>query len=171
VGLALLTGIDLGQLHWGIGEWAALICLLGFDIGYLMSRMHAKQRNNFENTTILLLISWIPLFIISMVQREGLLPHDVSLVAIVGLVLSVIANIAGLYAINYVFANLKAYVAGNILLLEGVFSLLLGFMFYSEPIVAGVVLGGLLIVVSAIMINNINKTNEEAPDPMLDKSD
>jgi drug/metabolite transporter (DMT)-like permease len=169
-GLALLTGIDLRNFSMGVGEWAAIVCMFGFDIGYLMSRMHDKKRNNFENTTILLLVSWVPLLILSIIQREGILPHNLSPVAILGLVLSVVANIAGLYAINYVFTNLKAYIAGNILLLEGVFSLILGLLLYDEPIVGSVVLGGLIVVVSAIMINNINKDVEEAPDPLLDEN-
>lgn len=167
VGLIFLTGIDAHDFRLGFGEWVAMICTLGFDVGYLMSRMHDPKRNNFENTTALLLVSWIPLLAISLIRHESLLPHSLSLQAGVGLTLSVITNIAGLYAINYVFTNLKAYVAGNILLLEGVFSLLLGLLFYSEPIVWSVVLGGLIVVLSAIMVNNINKAVEEVPDPLL----
>ncbi len=167
IGLAYLTGVDFRHFSPGIGEWGAIACMLGFDIGYLMTRLHDVRRNNFENTTILLLISWIPIFGLSLIRHETLVPHSVSAIAALGLILSVVGNVVGLYAINYIFTNLKAYVAGNILLLEGVFSLILGLLFYKETVVAGMVIGGLLIVASAIMINTMDKTNEETPDPLV----
>lgn len=170
VGLALVTGVDISNIRFGLGEWAAVICMLGFDIGYLLSRMHDKTRSNFENTTVLLLIGWIPVFIISMVQHESLLPHSLSLAAGIGLLLASLANVIGLYAINYVFANLKAYVAGNILLLECVFALILGLFLYGEPVTTSIVLGGLLIVVGAIAVNTINKADEEALTPLLEEA-
>lgn len=168
IGLIFVTGIDFRSLNFGVGEWAAVICMLGFYVGFLMSRMHDKSRSNFENTTVLLLIGWTPVFVISLAGHEDLLPRSVSLVAGIGLVVSALANIVGLYAINYVFTNLKAYVAGNILLLECVFALLLGLLFYGEPITLGVAFGGLLIVASAIAVNNLNKADEEVLTPLLD---
>jgi hypothetical protein len=54
------------------------------------------------------------------------------MVAWIGLAASVITNIVGMVMINYVFANMKAYVAGNIFLLEGVFALVIGRALYSE---------------------------------------
>jgi len=170
VGLTLVTGINFSNFNFGVGEWAAVICMLGFYIGFLMSRMHDKARSNFENTTILLLIGWIPVFIISLFSHEALLPHSVSAVAVVGLLLASLANIVGLYAINYVFTSLKAYVAGNILLLECVFALILGLVLYGEPVTAGIAFGGLLIVISAIVVNNINKADEEVLSPLMDET-
>jgi drug/metabolite transporter (DMT)-like permease len=168
LGLGLLTGIDVGEVRLGLGEWASIICMLGFYIGYLMSRMHDKQRSNIENTTILLLIGWIPVFIISLIRHENIIPQSVSVGAAIGLLLSAVANIVGLYAINYVFAHLKAYVAGNILLLEGVFALIIGLVLYGEAITLGIAAGGLLIIVSAVVINSTSKTAEEAPSTLLD---
>jgi len=169
IGLVLMTGVDIRHLNFGIGEWAAIICMFGFDIGYLMSRMHKKERSNFENTTVLLLIGWIPVFIISMAKHESLLPHSLSLIAVIGLFMASLANVIGLYAINYVFTNLKAYVAGNILLLECVFALILGLALYGEAISMHIIFGGLLIVVSAIIVNNINKADEEVLAPQLEE--
>jgi drug/metabolite transporter (DMT)-like permease len=169
VGLVFLTGVDIRHLNFGVGEWAAIICMFGFDIGYLMSRMHKKTRSNFENTTVLLLIGWIPVFIVSMVKHESLLPHSISATAIIGLFLASLANVVGLYAINYVFTNLKAYVAGNILLLECVFALILGLLLYGEAVSAKIVFGGLLIVASAIVVNNINKADEEVLTQQLEE--
>lgn len=144
--------------------------MLGFYIGFLMSRMHNEARSNYENTTILLLIGWIPVFLISMMKHEAIVPTSISIAAFVGLVLATLTNVVGLYAINYVFTNLKAYVAGNFLLLECVFALILGWVLYGESITAGIMLGGLLIMASAVAVNNISKADEEAPSPLLDEA-
>lgn len=168
VGVAFLTGIDITKFHFGIGEIAAIVAAVGFNIGYLMSRLHKKERNNYDNTTVLLLLGWIPVFIISLVLQEPL-PSQVSLTAWVGLAFSVIFNVIGLYATNYVFTNLKAYVAGNILLLEGVWAIIIGLLLYAEPLTLAIAVGGLLIVASAIAINKIDNRNEEAQAAILDE--
>lgn len=169
-GLFFMTNIDIHHFSFGLGEVAAIIATLGFDLGYLMSRLHKKERSNFENTTILLLLGWIPIFVLSLIRHESFTHHSISLIGIIGLILSSLANIVGLYAVNYVFTNLKAYIAGNILLLEGVFSLILGLVFYGEPVTLGIIFGGALIVASAIVINSMTKDDKEAEAPLLDDS-
>jgi len=61
IGLALLTGIGNHGLLLQWGVVATIISLLGFDIGYLMSRHHLKKRTNYQNTAVLLTIGWVPL--------------------------------------------------------------------------------------------------------------
>lgn len=160
-GIFLLTGADLQKLHFGIGEIAATIAMFGFNIGYLMARLHKKQRNNYENTTIILLLAWIPMLIISLVLGENLVPQTITLAALVGLAVSSVLNVVGTLAINFVFTNMRAYVAGNILLLEGIWAVLFGLMLYGEPITFGIIVGGLLIVASAAAVNKIDNRNEE----------
>jgi drug/metabolite transporter (DMT)-like permease len=75
---------------------------------------------------------------------------------LLGLVASVIFNIIGLYTLNYIFKNLKAYVAGNILLLEGVFAIIIGFLFYNERLNIEEIIGALLIVFCAYMISRLS---------------
>lgn len=163
LGLFFLTGADIHNFHLGIGEIASIVALIGFNVGFLLSRLHRKERNNFENTTILLLIGWIPVFAISLILNEALIPHNVSTAAIIGLILSAIFNVVGLYATNYVFTNLKAYVAGNILLLEGIWATVIGAIWYSESITGAVIVGGLLIIASAFAINRIEAKDNETP--------
>ena len=168
VGVFILIGVDVRSFHIGIGEVASLIALIGFNAGFLMSRLHDKKRNNFENTTILLLIGWIPVFIISMGLKESVIPHDMSAAAIIGLLLSAVLNVVGLYAINYVFTNLRAYVAGNILLLESIWATIIGAIWYGESITTAIAIGGALIIISALMVNHIESKNNEAPVAVID---
>ena len=66
-------------------------------------------------------------------------------------------NVIGLYAINYVFGNLKAYVVGNILLIEGFFAVIVGYLLYNEPLTLSLLLGGSIIVYCAFIINRIER--------------
>ena len=162
VGLLFVTRFNIHNVHFGVGEVASIIGMLGFDIGYLMSRMHNKDKNNYENTTILLLIGWIPLFLISIIHHEHIIPQSITLVAILGLILSSVQNVVGLYATNYVFTNLKGYVAGNILLLEGLFALTIGYFLYDEKVTWALAIGGLIITACALAINQVERKRSNA---------
>ncbi len=163
VGVLFLTGACLSNVHFGIGEIAAAISNIGFSVSFLMSRLHDKKRNNFENTTILLALGWIPVLIISLVLHEHVLPHSLSVTSAVGLLLAAVFNVINLYGANYVFTNMKAYVAGNVLLLETIWASIVGLLIYGEPVTIIVAAGGMLIVASALAINRIDNRNEEPP--------
>ena len=161
-GVFVLTGANLGDLHLGVGEIAAIVANLGFSVSFLMARMHHKKRNNFENTTVLLLLGWIPIFIISLLLHENIVPHNLTIESTVGLILAAVFNVINLYGANYVFNNMKAYVAGNILLLETIWASLFGLLLFAEPITMTIAAGGLLIVACALVINKIDNKDEEA---------
>lgn len=152
VGLALLSQISLQSLvpSWGI--IAAIISVLGFDVAYLMARMHPKHANNYQNTAIVLSFGWLVPFVLILLSGDALLPSHVTSLAWIGLAASVVTNILGLYMINYVMTNMKAYVAGNIFLLEGVFALLIGLIFYSEVPTLVEIVGASIIVGCAYML-------------------
>lgn len=134
VGLVLMTSVRLDDLTLGRGEVAAIVSMVGFNLGYLLARLHPPRMSNYQNTTLLLLLGWIPLFALSLLAGEPLVPSHVSARAWFGLAISSVLNIVGLVLINYVFTSLKAYVAGNLLLLEGIFAALVGFLLYGETI-------------------------------------
>jgi O-acetylserine/cysteine efflux transporter len=156
VGLALLTGVDLRDFQLGWGETAAIIAMLGFDLGYILVRQQSKRFSNDQHTTIMLLVSWIPVFAVSMWQGEALVPAHVSPAGWIGLVMASAFNIAGIFGLNYVFGHLKAYVVGNLLLLEGVFAVVIGFLFYGEVPGPRVLLGAVVILGCAYMISFID---------------
>lgn len=162
IGVIFMTGANFGSFHLGIGEIAAIVSNVGFSVSFLMARMHDKKRNNFENTTILLLIGWIPIFIISLLLHENVVPQSLTIGALIGLVFAAVFNVINLYGANYVFNNMKAYAAGNILLLETVWASLIGLTIFAEPITLAVAAGGMLIVACALVINKIDKKDEEA---------
>lgn len=160
-GVFILTGASIDKLHFGTGEIAAIVANIGFSISFLMARMHDKKRNNFENTTILLLLGWVPIFIISLLLHESIIPRDITVGSVVGLILAAVFNVVNLYGANYVFNNMKAYVAGNIILLETIWASMFGLILFSEPVTMSIAAGGLLIIACALAINRIDNKNEE----------
>jgi drug/metabolite transporter (DMT)-like permease len=162
VGLALLTGISLADFHIGTGELAAIVAMLGFDLGFLMGRLHPKQATNLQSTALILVIGWIPVMVVSLLVGEALLPEHVTPAGWVALAISAVQNLAGLYLINYVFKHLKAYVVGNLLLLEGVFAVALGWLIYGEVPTAGVWAGAAIIIVCGYAISLIDARREQA---------
>jgi drug/metabolite transporter (DMT)-like permease len=161
LGLGLLTGINMHSFRLGYGELMAIIAMLGFNIGYMMSRMHPQRFTNMQNTTIVLLTAWIPLLVLSLILHESQTFSHASLEGWVGLGLSAILNVSALYGINYVFSNLKAYVAGNLLLLEGVFALAIGFLLYGEVPTLLALEGAVIILVCGFAISQIDKHTEQ----------
>jgi drug/metabolite transporter (DMT)-like permease len=156
IGLLLLTGFSFTGFSFGAGELAAMVALLGFDLGFLLSKSHHSSMSNVQSTTILLLLGWIPAFVLSLAHGEAFNVGQVTWQGWVGLTMSSVLNVVGLMAVNYVFAHMKAYVAGNIFLVEGVFSSVLGLVFYHELPTATGMIGALIIVACALGISLID---------------
>lgn len=160
VGLVLLTNIDLTNLRLGKGELAAIVSMIGFNIGYLLSRKHPDSSNKYQDATVVLSFGWIVPFLAVLMNGERVWPAHITTVAWVGLVASVIINIVGMVMINYVFAHMKAYVAGNIFLLEGIAALIIGMLLYSETISVREVLGAGVILTCAYMVAQKDKKGQ-----------
>ena len=152
-GLALLSKINLSDFKLNSGLIAALGSLLLFDTAFLMVRLHNKKYTNYQNTAIILAFSWIVPLITLLVQHKRLWPAHVSLEAYIGLGISIVLNVANLFFLNYIFSNLKAFVAGNILLLEGVFALIIGYIFFNEGVDLLQMVGVLIILGSTVAVS------------------
>ncbi len=153
VGLALLSKINLSDFKLNSGLIAALGSLLLFDTAFLMVRLHNKKYTNYQNTAIILAFSWLVPLITLLVQHKRLWPAHVSLEAYIGLGISIVLNVANLFFLNYIFSNLKAFVAGNILLLEGVFALIIGYIFFNEGVDLLQMVGVLIILGSTVAVS------------------
>lgn len=155
VGLALLSKINLSDFKLNSGLIAALGSLILFDTAFLMVRLHNKKYTNYQNTAIILAFSWLVPLITLLVQHKRLWPAHVSLEAYIGLGISIVLNVANLFFLNYIFSNLKAFVAGNILLLEGVFALIIGYIFFNEGVDLLQMVGVLIILGSTVAVSYI----------------
>ncbi|HSW37812.1 MAG TPA: DMT family transporter [Candidatus Saccharimonadales bacterium] len=161
LGVALVASKNLGDLFsWGYGEILAFFGAAAFAVSYVTRRWHKGSLNNYEITTLMFAISFVTLLIVSLLMGEGL-PLDgwsyklLATVAIAGLL-----NVSGLQLVNYAFTKVDNILAGNLLMLEVVFGLLLGYIFYKEVYTLRELLGGVLIVFSAIGMNYITSTRK-----------
>jgi drug/metabolite transporter (DMT)-like permease len=66
------------------------------------------------------------------------------------------------FLVNYGFEHVSAVVAGNILSLEQVFGVLFGLVFYGELLNARQITGGLIILVSVILMNQLARREHQA---------
>ncbi len=163
IGLLLVAGLGSQSYHLTLGTIAAIISMFGFSMSYLMVRYHPKSLTNIQNTTLLFSFGWMPMLVLMLVDRQSIMPARIHVVALVGLLFSVIFNISGVYVLNHIFKHLKAHVASNILLLEGVFALVIGYMFYGEKLSPAELLGTALIVASTLALSMMSiRTKESA---------
>lgn len=160
IGLILLAKISLSDFKIDKNLIVILIMTLAFDISWIMAKAQKLTLNNFQQTTLVFSFAWIIPLIYTIANGENIFPSSISMKALVGLIMSGTLNIAGLYIGNYVYTNLKAYVAGNILLIQGAFSLLLGYIFYSESFSVGQFIGAAIIAICAIIISRIDHKEE-----------
>jgi drug/metabolite transporter (DMT)-like permease len=68
-------------------------------------------------------------------------------------------NVISLYLTNFAFQRVQTTLASNILALESLFGILIGFLIYSEILSLKEFVGGAVIIVSAILMNNLHKNN------------
>jgi len=161
VGLLLVAGLGSQSYRLTFGTIAAIVSMLGFSMSYLMVRYHPKALTNVHNTTLILSFGWVLLLLYMLTARLPIVPTRIDTAALVGLLFSVVLNITGVYVLNHIFKHLKAHVASNILLLEGVFGLAIGYMLYDEKLSVVELLGAALIIISAIALSMTGTTKEE----------
>ena len=65
--------------------------------------------------------------------------------------------VLNIYLINYGFRHVHAVLASNILTLESVFALVLAIIFYRESPNLKELVGGIIIIASAIGMNRVEK--------------
>lgn len=161
----MLIGVnDLTQLSvWGRGEVIALLSTICFCLSFIMRRLHTSLLNNREMTLIMFLMAAMTLLIVSLVNGDGIpqptsgwQPDLLMVIAAGGLF-----NVLALFMVNYGFSNINTALASNILTLEIVFALGIGFFLYQEIPITKEFIGGLVIVTSVIAMNQVEAKEEK----------
>jgi drug/metabolite transporter (DMT)-like permease len=156
-GVVLIAINDYAHLFsWGKGDLFALISSLFFGLSYVARKWHSNLLNNKEITVMIFFISTILLFATSLLFRESLPQlQTVPTIALPIILLAGLFNVANLFLTNYGFKHVDAVTAGNILTLETLFAVLLGFAFYGEVPLLKEWFGGILIVFSVYQMNKL----------------
>jgi drug/metabolite transporter (DMT)-like permease len=158
IGVVIIAVKDYSHLlSWGQGEVFTLIATVSFAISYISRKWQGDLLNNKEIAVLIFLISSILLFLTSLFFRETL-PHltSFSITTILLIIIAGTFNVANLFLTNYGFEKIEAVLAGNILMLEVVFAVIIGYVFFREIPSLKDVIGGVLIILSAYMINKLS---------------
>ena len=159
VGVVFISVKDYSQiLVWGTGEIVALVSTFFFSLSYIARKWHSNILNNKEITQLLLLFAFMLLIITSFFVGEGLPKVTWSPPLLKVIFGAGLFNVTNLLLANYGFQKVDAVSAGNILMLESLFAIILGFIFYQEIPTIIELVGGIVIVVSVFGINKTQKT-------------
>lgn len=156
IGVFLISVQDYSNIFiWGKGEMFALISTVFFSFSYVVRKWHSHLLNNKEITAITFFISAITVFITSLFVGNGL-PVGHWTWGLLGAVIGAgLFNVINLFLTNYGFEKVDNVLASNILTLESFFAVILGFIFYREMPGLKEIIGGILIVGSVVLMNQV----------------
>ncbi len=158
LGVVIVSVKDFSLVSgFGLGELYSIISSAAFSISYLARKWQTNFLNDKEITQILLFLATLILFATSVVKGEGspVIRSDAPL--LLSVFLTGFFNVLNIYLINYGFSRVRAVVASNVLTLEAIFAVVLATIFYKEFPNLRELIGGLLIIVSVIQMNNLER--------------
>lgn len=159
LGVVLITVKNFSTLSIvGMGEIAALVSTIFYSISYIARKFMSKAMNNEEIAVIGSLTLGVMALLTSIVignKIENFLVLDWSALVVV-LTAGLTFIFIGIFN-NYGFEHTEAIVANNLLTLSPLFGLAIGILLYKEaPTIMGLI-GGLMVIFSAVMVNYSEK--------------
>jgi len=149
---------DISNLTFGRGEMLAFIATFFYSFSYITRKWFSPKLNNFEITESVSFFCIIFAFLVSQIAGDGIREFTtLSLHNLITIILAGLTFISIGYFSSYGFERVEAIIANNILILESVFSLLIGFFVYRETLTLKETIGGLIIILSAYGMNRIKK--------------
>lgn len=154
-GVILITVKNFSDISMiGAGEIAAVVSTFFYSINYVSRKFMSKTLNNEEIALISSFTMGIFALIVSL-----MLGNKITNFFILDWKILLVIFMAGLTFIligvshNYGFEHIEAIVANNLLILTPFFGLVIGILVYKEvPTLMGLV-GGILVIISAVIIN------------------
>lgn len=156
IGVVLVAVTDYSNLlSWGRGEILALISTFFFSLSYIARKWQSDKLNNKEITAIIFFVSFWLLLGASLFKGDGIPSPNWNVLLVLAIIGAGIFNILNLFLTNYGFEKVNSVLASNILTLESVFAVILGFIFFKEIPNAKELIGGVMILVSVVLMNRI----------------
>lgn len=155
-GVLLISVNDFSNiLNWDRGGLLTLISTVFFSLSYVARKWQADLLNNKELTVANFFVASLVVFSVSIFKGDGLPVFGWNWGLAMAVIGAGIFNIANVFLTNYGFQKVEAVLASNILTLEIVFAIFLGFLFYREVPLVKEFVGGLIIIFSVIGINKM----------------
>jgi len=163
IGVVILSVKDFSNItSFGFGELLVLASGLFFAYRNISRMWHSKLLNDQEITILMFFLGFIMLFFLSIFLGESLnFPiSDINMVAVV--LLGGVLMVINIFLTNYGFANVSLVLGNNLLNLEAIVAILVGFFLYQEKPVAQELLGGVLIIFSVWQMSRINNKHRHS---------
>ncbi len=170
LGVILVAVQDYSHLFsWGLGEVLALVGTLSFSLSFVARKWQSNLLNDFEITEVTLFASTIVIFLCSLIFGEGLPINGWHINSSLALFAVGVFTVLNVLLSNYGFKRVAAVVGNNLLPLETVFAIIFGFSFYKEVPQLKDIIGGIIVLFSAIGMNLLESTTNYFPGGILKK--
>lgn len=159
-GVILISVKDYSHLFdWGRGEVLTLISTFFFALSYVARKWQTKKLNNKELTAVNFLVAFLAVFLVSLIKGDGLPVNGWNWTLLLAVIGAGAFNTMNVFLTNYGFQKVEAVLASNILTLESLFAIILGFVFYQEMPFLKDIFGGAIITYAVIAMNKLEADN------------
>jgi drug/metabolite transporter (DMT)-like permease len=153
---------DLSLLN--IGAIYSAISGALFALVLVTRRWHSDALNNQEIAIGLMAIGCVVDYVLALfTSHRAFIPLNHFKPAFIFVLLAAgVLSVAINFLANYGFERVDAILAGNILSLEEVFGPIFGYIFYRETLKGHEIIGGLIILLSVICMNQLGRRNRKS---------
>jgi len=120
--------------------------------------MLSKKLNNSEITVFVMIVATLVGFFISQLKGETIdiiAIRSNALLVFIGLLLGSSLNMIASFLENYAFEHIDAVLGNQILMLDSIFSLVVGYLFYNEVIGVTELIGSAIILTTVVISNKV----------------
>lgn len=154
LGVIAISVSDFSNItSFGKGEIIALLSAFFISLGLISRKWQSKVLSDRETSILMLFFAALFIFIGSLLKGEGLTATNLQVETVLILVLGGFLNAGVGYLMNYGFSRVDAVLANNLIALEPIFATFFAFLVFSEVPISKEILGGTLIILSAILLH------------------
>ncbi len=132
IGVIIISINNFSSFSLAKGELFALMSCVFASLSIVIRKYQTKLLNNVEITQIQLFIAFMVILTASIFVREGLPINNWNINIFLVVLLSGLANVLMIFFTNYGFEHVENSLASNVLTLEMVFAVIIGFVIFSE---------------------------------------
>lgn len=141
---------------FGLGEWFAFLAAATAGWYYVGRKLLSDHLSIKEITVVIMMIASLSAFIFALIRGETFSPsaftHPIVLLGLfMGSSMNALVNPIEIFA----FKHLDAVVGTQILLLDNIFALILGYLIFSETVTSPEIIGGLIVIGSVYFANKL----------------
>jgi drug/metabolite transporter (DMT)-like permease len=155
-GVLIISVKDFSTLsQFGLGELYAFLAAFFIAVGLVSRRWQTEKINDRESSMLMLFYAAVQFGFASFIYGEGLPVNGWTSEIMFTLFAAGVMIAAVSLTMNYGFVRVDAVLAGNLLSISPFIAILLAYFFYAEVPTGREFIGGILIIISALMLHRI----------------